>query len=138
MEDLGSRIKQVTNELKDYVETRLELTFLNVGDKFTYFIGHSIQTMIGYVILGIGLLFMMTALAIYLGELLDARWAGYLIVAFPFILIGLIFVLGKPKFIARRIQSEMLAELLGSMNAEEEVDKLPSNKIAKKESQENG
>lgn len=134
MDYLGSRIKHVTNELKDYVETRLELTFLNVSDRLTYWIGHSVQTVIGYVIFGIGLLFAMTALAIYLGQLLDAQWAGYLIVAFPFIIIGLIFVLAKPKFIARRIQNEMLAELLESMNAEEELDKLPSSKTAKKES----
>lgn len=138
MDDLSSRIKHVTNELKDYVETRLELTFLNVSDKLTFWIGHSIQTLVGYVILGIGLVFAMTALAIYLGELIGERWAGYLIVASPFLLIGLIFVIAKPKSIARRIQNEILAEVLESLNAGDDVKKLPSNEPTKKESQKHG
>lgn len=120
MDDLGSRIKHITNELKDYVETKLELTMLNVSEKVSYWIGQSIQQLFGYTLLGVGLIFGMTALAIYLGEILNNEWAGYLIVASPFLLLGIIFVLIKPKSLARRIQSQILTEIIDSIETDEE------------------
>lgn len=141
MDDLGSRIKHVTRELKDYVETRLELILLNFSEKITYWIGQSIQQLIGYTILGIGIVFGMNALAIYLGEILDASWAGYVIVASPFVLLGLIFVIAKPKFISRSIQNQILGEVLDSFNSNHEPDslkQLPSKEKYKKESEKNG
>lgn len=135
MEDLGSRIKQVSRELKHYVETRLELTLLNFGDKVSYLIGQSIQQLIGWTVLAIGLLFGMTALAIYLGELLDEPWAGYVIVAAPFVIIGLILVVMKPKSIASKIQEQILAEFLDTLsNSQEDVKQITAQETKQKES----
>ena len=133
MNDLGSRIKHITNELKDYVETSLELTMLNVSEKVSYWIGQSIQQLFGYTLLGLGLVFGMTALAIYLGEILDNEWAGYLIVASPFLLLGIIFVLIKPKSLARKIQSQILAEIIDSIETDEKPVKELTNGETKKQ-----
>ncbi|MAL16233.1 MAG: hypothetical protein CL670_11360 [Balneola sp.] len=138
MEDLGSRIKQITRELKQYVETRLELTVLNVSDKVTYIIGQSIQQLFGYTILALGLVFGLVALAIYLGDVFDAEWAGYAIVGAPFFILGLIFVTVKPKSIAKRIQAQLLAELLDTKPVKEkETIELPTREIHTKDSDEN-
>lgn len=134
MDDLGKRIKNVTHELKDYIETKLELTLLNVGDQVSYWIGRSIQSLIGYTILAIGLVFGMIALAIYLGEILDEMWAGYAIVASPFVIVGLIFVIAKPKAMVRSIQNQLLAEFIKSLDEGDTVKELPSKeKTSKKE-----
>lgn len=134
MDDLGERIKNVTHELKDYIETKLELTLLNVGDQVSYWIGRSIQSLIGYTILAIGLVFGMIALAIYLGEILDEMWAGYAIVASPFVIVGLIFVIAKPKAMVRSIQNQLLAEFIKSLDEGDTVKELPSKeKTSKKE-----
>ncbi len=136
MEDLGSRIKQVSRELKHYVETRLELTLLNFGDKVSYLIGQSIQQLFGYAILLLGLIFGLTALAIYLGELLDEQWAGYAIVAAPFIILGLIFVMVKPKSIARKIQDQILAEFLDTLpKSNNEMKQISAKEKEQKESE---
>lgn len=128
MEDLGHRIKHITAELKEYVETRLELVFLNIGDRITYLIGQSIQSLLGFTILAIGLIFGMTALAIYLGELLDERWAGYAIVGTPFLILGLIFIFSKPRFITRRIQNQILSELMAAFEEDlDEPKRIPSD-----------
>lgn len=134
MDDLGKRIKNVTHELKDYIETKLELTLLNVGGQISYWIGKSIQSLVGYTILAIGLVFGMMALAIYLGEVLDEMWAGYAIVASPFIIIGLIFVIVKPKAIVRSIQNQILAEFINSLDEGDTVKELPSKETSKKKS----
>lgn len=136
MEDLGSRIKQVSRELKHYVETRLELTLLNFGDKVSYLIGQSIQQLVGYAILLLGLIFGLTSLAIYLGEILDERWAGYAIVAAPFIILGLIFVMVKPKSIARKIQDQILAEFLDTLpRSNNEMKQISAKEKEQKESE---
>lgn len=134
MDDLGNRIKHVTSELKDYVETRLELTLLTVSDKISYWVGQSVQQVLGYALLTIGLVFGMVSLSIYLGELLDEAWAGYLIVGSPFLLAGIIFVLVKPKSLARRIQNQILADIIDSMDSEDEpVKELTSGETHKQE-----
>lgn len=126
MDELGERIKHIINELKDYVETRLELVLLNVSDKITFRIGHSIQKLLGFSLLGIGLLFALVALAIYLGEILDQRSLGYVIVSAPLLLVGIFFAFGKPKAIARGIQVQMMEEIIEAM--EEKVESLPPKK----------
>jgi len=133
MDDLGKRIKNVTHELKDYIETRLELTLLNIGDHVTHLIGRSIQSLIGYTILGIGLVFGIIALSIYLGEILNKPWAGYAIVSAPFIIVGLIFVVLKPKSLVKKIQDQILAEFIDSLNESDLPKELPSKEISKKE-----
>ena len=139
MDDLGNRVKQITREFKHYVETRLELTFLNFSDRFTYVIGQSIQQLVGWAILGLGLVFGMIALAIYLGEVLQQEWAGYAIVAAPFIILGFIFVIVKPKSIARKIQDQLLEEILDSLPEKgKEMKQLPEQETLKKESKKNG
>jgi hypothetical protein len=139
MEDVGSRIKQITLDLKHYVETRIELSMLNIGDKISYLIGQSIQQLFGYAILGLGLVFGLTALSIYLGDLLNKEWAGYAIVASPFILLGLIVVVAKPKPIARKIQQQILAEFLDTLPKQQQDQKqLTLKENEKKQTEKNG
>ncbi len=137
MDDIGSRIKHITHELKEYIETRLELTILNFGDRMTYVIGKSVQQISGYAIFALGLVFAMTALAIYLGDLIGAEWAGYAIVASPFLLIGLYFILTKSPFIAQSIQEQILSDLLESFQEEKKdtpLKQLSNRDNIKKES----
>ena len=57
MDQLSQRIKQTTNELKDYLETRFELLVLNVSERVTLWIGKTVQQLIGFTVLGAGILF---------------------------------------------------------------------------------
>lgn len=97
MDQLAQRIKQVSNELKGYVETRIELLILNLSDKGTLWLGDLIQHTFNLVILGTGLLFGLIALGFYLGELLNSMPAGFGIIGGFLFLVGLILILSKPK-----------------------------------------
>lgn len=126
MDQLGERLKHIVNELKDYVETRLELLLINISDKITFRIGLSIQKLLGFSLLGVGLLFALVALAIFLGELLDSLALGYVIVSVPLLLVGIFFAFGKPKAIARGIQLQIMEEIIEAL--EEKVEELPPKK----------
>ena len=97
MDQLNSRIKLITSELKQYVETKIDLMVITYGDQIARWLGESIQKLIGFTILSIGLFFLLIGLAIYLGELLDNLFIGYLIVGLPMILMGLLLASMKPK-----------------------------------------
>lgn len=130
MDQLNSRVKQITNELKQYVETRLDLLVLNIGEQITKWLGESIQKLIGFTVLGIGVFFGMMALAIYIGELLGNVAIGYLIVSAPMILIGILLASAKPKGIAKSIQNQFMDGILKSIEKKEQdtLEKLPAPK----------
>ena len=128
MDLIGNRLKNIKNELQDYVETRLALKAIDLGEKITYLIGQFIQQLIGYTILVIGLLFALVALAIFVGDKVDSLALGYIIVSSPFLIIGLILVVAKPKRIALSIQNKIMDDLLDNLEEKEEMLKqLPSS-----------
>lgn len=126
---IGARLKIIKQELQDYIETRITLKAIDVGEKISYLIGQSIQQLIAYTILIIGLLFALVALALFVGDLLNNTALGYLIVSAPFILTGLFLVLVKPRKIALNIQDKIMEELLENLEDKSDVLKqLPSSK----------
>jgi hypothetical protein len=138
MDDLGKRIKHVTHELKEYVEKRMELTILNISGGITYWVGRSVQSLVGYTILGLGLVFALIAISIYLGDLVGEQWAGFAIVSTPIIIAGLILVVVKPKSMVKKIQDQMLDELLTSLEEKELEEKaLLTEKTSNKETENN-
>ena len=128
MDQVGSKLKQITTELREYFETRIDLMVLDISESVTRWLGIHIQKLIGYTILGVGLVFASIALAIYLGELLGHPAIGYAIIALPLLLIGLFFAFSKPKGIARNIQNQFMAEILEALDDGEESSlKLPES-----------
>ena len=124
MDQLGSRLKQLSNELREYVETRLELLVLTVGDQVSQWIAQSTQKIIGFSVIGCGLFFGMMALAIYLGDLLKNDAIGYLIVAAFLLLVGLVLFIAKPFGIAKSIQKQLMSGILEALEDEKPSEKL--------------
>lgn len=127
MDQFSTRIKEISGDIKSYLETRIELIVINVSEKVTLWIGYSIQKMTGYIILASGLLFAIFALALYLGDLLGHASFGFLIVSVPLIILGCIYALSRPKGMARNIQSQFMSEVLKALEEteKEELPKLP-------------
>lgn len=130
MDQLNSRIKLITSELKQYVETKIDLMVINYSNQIAGWLGASIQKLIGFIILSIGLFFSFIGLAIYLGELLDNLFVGYLIVGIPMMLIGLLLASLKPKRIAKGIQNQFMEGVLDSVDKKQNdsLDQLPEPK----------
>lgn len=124
MDQLTQRIKQVSNELKGYVETRIELLILNLSDKGTLWLGDLIQHTFNLVILGTGLLFGLIALGFYLGELLNSMPAGFGIIGGFLFLVGLILILSKPKSISRKIQSQIMHDVIEALDAKKDTEEI--------------
>jgi hypothetical protein len=128
-EQIGARFKTITNDIKLYVEKRIELLLLNVGEQYSKWIAQSIQKATGLFLLFGAVVFLLIALAIYLGEVTGNPSLGYVIVSIPFFVLGLLFYYLKPKSLVETLQRHFESELVDALNQngeeQREVLKLP-------------
>lgn len=118
---LGIRFRQISADLKLYIEKRLELFMLNTGEYFSEWMAASVQRALGVFLLLGGLGFMLFALAIYLGDLLGSQSLGYVIVSLPLLIIGILFMYLKPESMFRQLQKKFEAEVIKAMNKNGEM-----------------
>ena len=140
MDQLGSKIKDLSEELKHYIETRLEILLLDISEQLTSWVGQSVQKGVGILLLSTGILFSLIALAIYLGDLLDNQSLGFLIVSLPLILLGTIFSITKSKGLANKVQDQFMKGVIKALDEKktdvdmpEQQKLLPENKSVEKE-----
>ena len=132
MDPLGNLLKQISTDIKEYVEARIDLLFLSVSDTITKWIGQSVQRIIGLSVVLLGFIFALTAAAIALGEWLDNHWLGYLIVSLPLLIVGSILMLSRPGSLSKGIQKQLMSDLLRSLDEKEKSQKaLPPADIKK-------
>lgn len=111
-DQLGQRLKAISADLKLYFEKRIELVMLNAGEYLSGWMAASIQRTTGALLLLGGVCFLMVALALYLGDLLQNQSLGFVLVSIPLLLAGLLFVYLKPKSIFEQLQHIFEAEVI--------------------------
>lgn len=130
---LSERLKTITADLKLYVEKRVELLLLNVGEQVASWFAQSIQRVSGILLVFGGVVFLLVALAIYLGELLGSQSLGYVLVSLPLLILGLVLIYVRPRSIIERIQRQFESELLRALYRRQDgnlEDRLPVGKPA--------
>lgn len=133
---LSERLKTITADLKLYVEKRVELLLLNVGEQMASWFAQSIQRISGILLVLGGVVFLLVALAIYLGELLGSQSLGYVLVSLPLLIAGLVLIYVRPRSVIERIQRQFESELLGALYRRQDgnvEDRLPVGKPAESE-----
>jgi hypothetical protein len=111
MEDVKSKVGDLTESITDYLETSYKLAVLNVTDKVTTVVA---SVMASFVVLFLGLfviLFGGIALAVWLGDLLDSDALGYLLVAALFLLIILIVVAMRKRIVFPMFRNKIINKL---------------------------
>lgn len=111
-DQLGTRLRAITSDMKLYIEKRIELTMLNIGETVSELLAASVQRGIGIFLLLCGICFLLFALAIYLGDLLESRSLGYVLVSIPLLLAGVLFIYLKPKSMFKQLQHQFESEVL--------------------------
>ncbi len=117
---LGRRLRAITGDLKLYIEKRVELLLLNVGEHFARMMAESVQKVAGIVLLSGASVCLLVALALYLGELLNSDSLGYVLVSIPLIVAGLMFYYLKPKSMVEKLQNHFEGEIIKAISMDEE------------------
>lgn len=107
-----SQKESLTNEIRSYVEKRIQLLILTITERVSHVIAHSLQRLMGMFLLGFALYFVCLALGFYLGELLGNYSYGFGIVSLPFLLVGFILLKRKSKRVTEKIQADIIEKMI--------------------------
>ncbi len=137
-----SRFRKVPEDVKLLVEKRMELFSLRMAELFTRMVTESIYRVTGIVLMAVSGLLLLFALATYVGELIGNESLGFVIVAAPFLLLGLLFAAKRPKFVIRRTQNQMMEQFYQALQEKKsdvdqagESDDLKQGESGEKESE---
>lgn len=119
----GRHLKTISGDLKLYIEKRVELLLLNVGEHFSRMMAESVQKVAGILLLSGASVFLLVALALFLGDLLDNESLGYILVSIPLFIGGFMFYYLKPKSMIKGLQHHFEKEIIRAISANDEQKK---------------
>jgi hypothetical protein len=122
-DQLGNRFRTITGDLKLYIEKRIELLLLNIGEQYSLWMAESLQKLAGILLLFGASVFLLVALAIYVGELLNSQSLGYVIVSLPLVVTGLFLIYLKPKSFTEKLQEQFESELIRALGEDGKDEK---------------
>ena len=108
---MNESIKELARDLKEYIELRFDWIVINASDVLSHLISLVLQKFFAILLLAIALLFLMFALAQYLGDLMSNPVFGYLSIGFIVLLLSILFLSNTPRFIFSRIKESLINDL---------------------------
>jgi hypothetical protein len=127
-------LKSLSDDVKRYIEKRLELFTLTVSEHVSFILADSMQKLIGILLLACGFLIAWFGLSYYLSELVGSYSLGFFISSLPLLLGGFIFLKLKPKSVTRMIQAGIIHEVMLSFeNLEKKQQERRDRKERKQE-----
>jgi hypothetical protein len=131
--EISEGIKEISRDVRLYVEKRFELFSLSISEQISFILADSLQRAIGILLLGSGGFFLWMALGFYLGELLQSNSLGFLIASLPLLLSGFLFLRIHPVSVTKKIQSDILKQMLDAMDMRSNEMNAENNKKEKTE-----
>ncbi len=112
MEDTKEAKPGLTDQLKQYIETRIKLARYQAIEKGTSFFANLITEVFVLLCIVITLFFATITLALFLGSVLGSYWEGFGIVTLLYLLTAVIVSKTKDKYIEPRIINFLVRKLL--------------------------
>ena len=115
-EFISKRFKALSSSLTKYIENRLELSAIESGEHLSVFLANLAHQLSGLVIFSCGLLFILLALGVYLGDVLNSMSLGLVLVSLPLFLLGALFVNMKPRSLTSSLKRVFCDEMFRTMS----------------------
>lgn len=100
------------NEIRTYIEKRLELLNLTVAEEISLLITDGIQIIIGLLLLSGALLFTWLAFAFLLSDWVDSYSGGFALASVPLFLLTLLFMKKRSVILTEKIQEELMEKAI--------------------------
>jgi hypothetical protein len=111
MEKVFEQTENLTGFIKDYINTRIEYIKLTTAEKTATMVANLAA---GLFLAGIFLFFLVfsgVSLSIVLGQWIGQLWAGFLIVAFLYLLIGFLLWILRGRIIRLPVMNALIQQL---------------------------
>jgi Fe2+ transport system protein B len=113
MEKAFAKIEELADTAREYVNTRIDSVKLNVAEKSSAVIANITAGLVVACVFMFFIVFSSFALAFGLGEWIGKTWAGFLIVAGLYLLIGIVVWMGRGKIIRLPVMNALIKQLSG-------------------------
>lgn len=123
MEKTFARVEELADTIKEYVNTRIESVKLSAAEKTSAVMANVLAGIIVAVVFVFFIIFASIALSIGLGEWIGNTWAGFLIVAGLYLLIGIVVWVARGKLIRLPLMNALIRQLSGNDEDNEDYEK---------------
>ena len=111
MSDTFEKLEDLTDHVKEYINTRVEITKLHLAEKTSMVISNLIAVTIVAVLFLFVIVFGSIAGAWALSEWIGKTYSGFLIVAGCYLLLGIIVWIAKDKLIRFPVMNAIIKQL---------------------------
>jgi hypothetical protein len=111
MNETFDKVEGLTEHVKDYVNTKIELTKLRIAEKSSLVVGNVIAVVIVVVLFLFVIVFGSIAGAWALSEMIGKPYAGFLIVAGFYFLLGIIVWVARGRLIRFPVMNALIKML---------------------------
>ena len=109
-------IRSLPNDIRIYIEKRLELLLLDIGEEFSKIAARSFYKILGIVTISLAMIFALFSLSLYLGNLLHNDSLGYLLTSIPVFIVGISFFILRPRKMVHKLSDQIFTMILQSYN----------------------
>lgn len=112
MEQQATAFKDLFTDAGEYLETKAALVKMKAVDKSAAFISSFASKAVMYIFLLLALLFVNIGIALWLSKLMQHSFAGFFCMAGFYVLLTIIFWLGRKRFIKYPMQDAIIKKLM--------------------------
>ena len=117
MQEENNPFEKLTDNLKEYANTRYEIVTLKVTQKVANIVSKTTAILLISLLISMFLLFINIAVALYLSSILNSQYVGFLIVAGFYFLLALLFIVGRKKLIINPLRNLIVKQILNDEHA---------------------
>lgn len=117
MQEENNPFEKLTDNLKEYANTRYEIITLKVTQKVATIGSQTTAILLIGVLISMFILFINIAVALYLSSILNSQYIGFFIVAGFYFLLALVFIVGRKKLIINPLRNLIVKQILNDEHA---------------------
>jgi fatty acid desaturase len=119
MEKAYAKVEELADNVKEYINTRVESVKLAAAEKSSMVISNVIAVLVVGVVFLLFVIFAGAALAFGLSEWIGKTWAGFLIVAGLYLLIGIVVWKARERIIRLPVMNALIRQLFPNEDEED-------------------
>ncbi len=112
MQEENNPFEKLTENLKEYVNTRYDLVTLKVTQKVADVSAQSIEFLLVATVISMFFFFINMALGYYISSLLGNSYSGFFIISGFYLLVTIIFLIGKKKLLINPLRNRIIKKIL--------------------------
>lgn len=111
MERVFSKVEELADNAKEYVNTRIESLKLNAAEKSSVIVANGVARIVVAIVFLFFIALASIALSLVLGEWLGKIWAGFLVVGCFYLFLGIIIWFARGKLIRVPVMNALIQQL---------------------------